>query len=1425
MRSQKLTLNLALLVLMLVVLAGGCSRPKPKFDVGTGTPTKTSPTNTFTRTNTPTPSNTPTRTPSLTRTQTITKTPTRTNTPTITKTPTHSNTPSHTPTRTKTPTITKTPTPSITATRTPTPTNTPTGTLSPTPAPPPGWPGQQGGPGHTGEVDQQLPVAFEPKWVAHPSPVMGNWGSAIIADDEMVIVGDSPTTFQPYTGFEMSGMGADTRLSVVGSREGFALVAFRLADGVQKWRYATGGLLVGAPQIAYGRVYAVTWQPPTIGDATQSSIIYCLSGEDGMLVWKYTFQDDLVGALSVADGVVVIPGPVRGLSKVFGLAAGSGHLLWTASLEGDYVQRKFAPAIADGQVFLYEFRHVYALDLQTGAQLWRSNNETGGQNFLEIVGQFLGPIVAAEGRLFFADQASVYALDAVNGQILWRFKPSYGFLSGVSYDHEQGILFIAASWEGISTTQPYFDGMVALDASTGTEVWKKPDFGQADHPPIIGNNNRILVQGGLLQEDSGQAVWLGGPLHPSAVSWETDGYDTDLPREQWLPDDWVLDSAGQSVLLSSFNIWKGQPAVSGGLVIGWADRWEPQTHMQLVAFGADTTPPDVKFNLNGDWLFRWRRYGNLYGTAYDYNLKEWSLQLRSDKPQAAWQVLKSGSLSLQNNPIFFHEVPGKLADGVWTLRLVATDTTGLTGSDEKSFLVDNTPPTVEISAPSTGTRIETTTFTLTGTASDLNGIAQISIRDSAGGYFILAGVTQPWTFLMAVNHQLAGKSVTFYAQATDTFGNIGTSKPVTLTFPRFEVKLQAGGRRLVSSLSMFVNKTGDLDGDGVDQEWENAAMQLTIPIVELDEEEDWLIKARPDYPMAYFVRVTGYTPPGLVQVVPAAHPAYILFYFVFGWQKDYGAAGGLFEAHRGDSENVVMAWRVTSETTTELEWVRTSSHKGVNRHHGLWNAWQRSCTLANIAADIDTTGNIELMCSSLEFDADGRLVLYPGEDKHALYPSAKLCEDVNLLTAGYGEDCGWDPLMFEGKTLPGQWKDSDFNWDDRYKGHGRWLFEAYNAGEPDPCHLYQLIDFLDQSDTWGGLTNSQRIALTLEYPNEAVWSGTAGKQAVWDPGHDCTLAKENDGGGDFCGGLGTENEPSKCSTKLGSSMGQASDWTDKGPPDLILTAMQARYQVTIKTGSMDRAGTDAEITLALAHDGEAVSNFDKYTVLSVANFFLSPIRAPYFLVGSFEKGDTDNVYLPDYTPGEVTGILLSQNGAGSGPGWFVEQVVVRDLVTGRTWAARPQRWLANDSPPYSASDFVALEPYTPDLFNTDEYQVVVVTGDLAGAGTDGAVSITLIDGDGSTSGPLKLENGFTYLGLGMLNFERNTLGNYTVTTRDLGQLAALRVELKPAGNNAEWYCQEVTVRNPITGQMWVFTIDSWLGRGNGPLSVEKPPEN
>lgn len=1354
----------------------------------------------------------------------------------------------------------------VTDAPTATTTSTPTGTPTPTPAPMPAPP--LGDPGHTGAVDQELPIAFEPKWLSPSFLGMGNYQVdwRVVTDDEIVVVAGSSASLN---------RGIAPILTSFNSGDNSTLYAFRLADGGQIWSYDTNGVLMGTPQIADGSVYAVTRQRATAGEEAFASKIHCLSAEDGSLVWQHILPKSHTGALTVQDGVVVllagtvdvkngklaIPWEEESPIQALGFDANTGEPLWSTPLLNKNSFSLDAPAAADGLAFVTDGDYLYALDLQTGQQLWQRDRE--GEEGTSPSQGFSGALVAAEGRLFAAVRHtvpdyssyynSIYAFNAASGEILWHYEMASTQTSGhhevMSYHLDK--LFI---WETWNQGDDPFHGLVAVSALDGSEVWHTKLDTSIEYPPIIGNNGRMLVSsyGGcwLLEESTGRILWSGDRKYVSelGVSYAQPWGPTftygitypNPPREEWLPNEWALDSRGESVLLAEFETWMSVPALSDGVVIGVARHPEHESKyygLRLIAYGADTTPPDARISEIG--LGRRNiQLLDIFGTAYDYNLKEWSLELGKGTPPSDWEVLHHDTNATQT---FLANLriggnPRQIGDGDWTLRLTVTDTAGLTGSDEWTFTNDWTAPSVVITEPEDVTTITAGSFTLTGTASDTNGIDQVRITFDGGKTFKPANGTQAWTLPIAVTPAMEGKSVTYYAEATDTFGNVGRSNSVTLTFPKFQVGLQASGRRLVSTRSMFVDKAIDIDdGDGINQRWENAAMQLIMPIMELDEEEDWLNQfheniigqhTKPKYPMVYFVRVTGYTPDSY-QKVSAEYPTYILFYIVFGWAKDYGAVGGGFEAHRGDSENILMAWRVTSETTAELEWVRTSSHKDVNRHHGLWNAWQRSCTLANVASNADVTGDTEMMCSTLEFEADGRLVLYPGEDKHALYPNADMCSnDVNLLTFGYGEDCGWDPLTVNGKLVPGQWKDSDFDQDNRYLGNGRWLFEAYNVGEPDPNRKYQLIDFLDQPDTWRGLTDAQKKALTGLYPNEAVWSGTAGKRAEWDPPDGSTLKAGNTGGGDFCGGLqpgGDAGEPKVCSSKLGGALGQADDWSAKDPPDLISDAMDARYQVTIKTGDRERAGTDAMISLALSHNGEFGDTIEVYSggkfYLPPLVFNFNPIKAPYPYVGSFERGDTDYIYLDDNKAGEITGIQLSQDDTGEGPGWFVEQVMVQDLLTGKVWLAMPYKWLATDESPNTTSAYLELSSYFPGSVSEIEYQVIVATGDKQDAGTDGDVSITLIADDGYSSGPHTLDNEDSN------DFERNTLGYYTAPSPDVGQLATLRVELKSTGDHPEWYCREVTVRDIMTGQVWVFPVESWLGKGNGPLSVDVPPKD
>ena len=351
--------------------------------------------------------------------------------------------------------------------------------------------------------------------------------------------------------------------------------------------------------------------------------------------------------------------------------------------------------------------------------------------------------------------------------------------------------------------------------------------------------------------------------------------------------------------------------------------------------------------------------------------------------------------------------------------------------------------------------------------------------------------------------------------------------------PKIELTVTNSGKRLVSNLPIFVNQGEvgeeiDLDGDGINQAWEDMAMERINPYIELDEEEPWLINQNfwlmnqniinsiqsqtgteissfvgkvpqqiinslTDH-VANFVRIHPYTPFCNYQDCHANQlPKYIIFRYVVTWSKDYGRFG--FTSHEDDHERIYMAWRVIDNYTLDLDWVFTSAHRDPDIHHSVWSPYYRICNKVDVSTIPEGYDFSMLMCGELDFDSqDGRLTFCAAEGKHALYPACDVCEDVLLVsTTATGEDCC---------------------------GGGRYLFDCYNVGEPNE---------------W-------------QYQDKEIYDLTV------DEG------------------------------KLGGELPQEDT-------DIFYNILTSRYRITIKTGNKDYSGTDAKINIKLHGQEEKSSNW------------------------------------------------------------------------------------------------------------------------------------------------------------------------------------------------------------------------------------------
>lgn len=173
------------------------------------------------------------------------------------------------------------------------------------------------------------------------------------------------------------------------------------------------------------------------------------------------------------------------------------------------------PTVASGRVFVgSDNGFFYSLDAATGCVYWSFEQGSIVRNAPSL-GAVTGQGAASQGgarwAVFFGDgHANVYALDAQSGRLLWKTKADPHFIAritaGTTYHNGRLYVPVSSSEEFSSGTPDYpcctsRGSVVALDASTGKQVWKAWTVPEEPKPW------RTMANGVTLYKPAGGAIW------------------------------------------------------------------------------------------------------------------------------------------------------------------------------------------------------------------------------------------------------------------------------------------------------------------------------------------------------------------------------------------------------------------------------------------------------------------------------------------------------------------------------------------------------------------------------------------------------------------------------------------------------------------------------------------------------------------------------------------------------------------------------------------------------------------------------------------------------------------------------------------------------------------------------------------------------
>lgn len=297
------------------------------------------------------------------------------------------------------------------------------------------------------------------------------------------------------------------------------IFALDLKTGEKVWSYAENGRNFFPRGLATGS--GKIFISVNAGDNLRnlpSGYVYALDENTGNFLWKYQTQKGVSHSLPLSTDNRVFIGDDSG--TIYALDADNGNLIWKKYLEDAEVIHS-SPAYSNGVVFVGTEgsqksnampSHLYALDAETGKELWRFKVDylPSKLNLIHST-----PAVLDDAVYVGSENGYFYALSSKDGSLIWKeiIASGSGELIGVSS--------AAAVGYGKIFIGTYEGKFLALDQKDGKTVWEY-NFGKAnaDSSPALADEKVYfgVGEGGdgyfySFNANNGDVLWkekLGG---------------------------------------------------------------------------------------------------------------------------------------------------------------------------------------------------------------------------------------------------------------------------------------------------------------------------------------------------------------------------------------------------------------------------------------------------------------------------------------------------------------------------------------------------------------------------------------------------------------------------------------------------------------------------------------------------------------------------------------------------------------------------------------------------------------------------------------------------------------------------------------------------------------------------------------------------